>query len=72
MNLFIPELAPLKLEILEEQIVKLSASLQGCKDHLQYTKDKLIDLCIRAIESPGTEEARIKLRKELTHFIEGN
>ena len=56
----------------EELVVHLSASLQGCRDHLQYTKEKLIDLCIRAIESSGTEESRIKLRKELTDFIRTN
>ena len=56
----------------EELVVYLSASLQGCRDHLQYTKEKLIDLCIRAIESPGTEESRDKLRKELNDFIRTN
>ena len=56
----------------EKLVVELSASLRGCKDQLSYTKDKLIDLCIRAIEAPGTEESRVKLRKELINFMKGN
>jgi len=52
----------------ELQVVTLSAQLQGCKDELQYTKDKLIDLCVRAIES-RTEVQKIKLRKELAEII---